>query len=61
MLWCDCTVQAHAVLSLRLLSRRPVLIDFSLTVKVATLIFIPGRGSAIPSAKEGKSGSFIIW
>ena len=33
-----------------------VLIDFSLTVKVTTFIFIPGRGSAIPSAKEGKSG-----
>ena len=33
-----------------------VLLDFSLTVKVATLIFISGRGSAISSAKEGKSG-----
>ena len=33
-----------------------VLIDFSLTVKAATLIFISGRGSAISSAKEGKSG-----
>ena len=32
-------------------------IDFSLTVKAATLIFISGRGSAISSAKEGKSGS----
>ena len=30
-----------------------VLLDFSLTVKKATLIFISGRGS---SAKEGKSG-----
>ena len=29
---------------------------FSLTVKVATLIFISGRGSAISSAKRGKSG-----
>ena len=38
-----------------------VLLDFSLTVKVATLIFISGRGSAISSAKEGKSGLFIIW
>ena len=28
----------------------------SLSVKVATLIFISGRGSAILSAKEGKSG-----
>ena len=33
-----------------------VLIDFSLTVKAATLIFISGRGSAISLAKEGKSG-----
>ena len=33
-----------------------VLIDLSLTVKVATLIFISGHGSAISSAKEGKSG-----
>ena len=31
------------------------LIDFLLIVK-ATLIFISGRGSAISSAKEGKSG-----
>ena len=30
--------------------------DFSLTVKAATLIFISGSGSAISSAKEGKSG-----
>ena len=33
-----------------------VLLDFSLTVKVATLIFISGRGWAISSANEGKSG-----
>ena len=33
-----------------------ILLDFSLTVKVATLIFISGRGLAISSAKEGKSG-----
>ena len=33
-----------------------VLLDYSLTVKAATLIFIAGCGSAIPSAKEGKSG-----
>ena len=30
--------------------------SFSRTVKVATLIFISGHGSAISSAKEGKSG-----
>ena len=35
----------------------PVLIDFSLTVKAANLIFISRRGSAISSAKQGKSGS----
>ena len=38
-----------------------ILLDFSLTVKAATLIFISGCGSAISSAKEGKSGLFIIW
>ena len=37
-----------------------VLIDFSLTVKAATLIFIFGRSSAISSAKEGKSGFIYI-
>ena len=38
-----------------------VLLDFSLTVKVATLIFISGCGSAISSAEEGKSGFILIW
>ena len=33
-----------------------ILLDFLLTAKVATLIFISGCGSAISSAKEGKSG-----
>ena len=33
-----------------------VLIDFSLTVTAATLIFISVCGLAISSAKEGKSG-----
>ena len=33
-----------------------ILLDFSLTVKAATLIFISGRGLAISSAKQGKSG-----
>ena len=32
-----------------------VLLDFSLTVKASTLIFIFGCGSAISSDKEGKS------
>ena len=34
-----------------------VFIDFSLTVKAVTLIFISGCGSAISSAKEGRSVS----
>ena len=34
-----------------------ILIDFLLTVKAVTLIFISGRGLAISSAKQGKSGS----
>ena len=38
------------------LSCYAVLIDFSLIVKAATSIFISRRGSAISSAKEGKSG-----
>ena len=37
-----------------------VLLDFSLTVKAATLIFISGCGSAVSSAEEGKSG-FIYY
>ena len=39
------------------LSSNKILIDFSLTVKAATSIFIYGRGLAISSAKQGKSGS----
>ena len=39
------------------ISKIIVLIDFSPTVKAATLIFIPGRCSAIASAKQGQSGS----
>ena len=39
-----------------MLETHSVLLDFSLTVKAATLIFISGCGSAISSAKEGKSG-----
>ena len=35
---------------------KQVLLDFSLTAKAAILIFISGCGSAISSAKEGKSG-----
>ena len=41
---------------LRYKSRLLLLLDFSLTVKAATLIFISGLGSAISSAKQGNSG-----
>ena len=34
-----------------------ILLDFSLTVKAATLVFTSARASAISPAKEGKSGS----
>ena len=34
-----------------------VLIDFSLTVKAVTLIFISGCGLTISSAKEGNRGN----
>ena len=38
------------------------LLDFSLTVKAATLIFISECGSDIPSAKKGKSCFiYTIW
>ena len=37
-----------------------VLIDFSLNVNAATLIFISVRGSAISTAKEGKYGFIYI-
>ena len=36
---------------------KQVFIDFSLTVKAVTLIFISGRCSAISTAKQEKSGS----
>ena len=45
------------VLKLHFTWFRCILLDFSLTVKAATLIFISGCGSAISSAKEGNSGS----
>ena len=41
---------------LRLNMTSTILLDFSLTVKAATLIFTSDCGSAISSAKEGKSG-----
>ena len=52
----DCSFQDTSFLGLRDLEGKLVLLDFSLTVKAATLIFIFGCGSAISSDKEGKSG-----
>ena len=46
----------HGFIQLILNKFLDILIDFSLTVKAATLIFISGCGSAISPAKEGKSG-----
>ena len=40
----------------RLKTLKMILLDFSITVKAATLIFISGRSSAISSAKQGNSG-----
>ena len=40
-------------MQVRAFERYIPIIDFSLTVKAATLIFISGRGSAISSAKQG--------
>ena len=37
-------------------ARNRILLDFSLSVKAATLIFISGCGSAISSAKDGELG-----
>ena len=48
----------HVMVQLLYIHTYTVFIDFSLTVKAATLIFIYGRGLAISSAKEGK---FLIW
>ena len=39
-----------------LVEKKNCIIELSLTVKAATLIFIYGRGSAISSAKKGKPG-----
>ena len=36
------------------------IMEFLVSVKAVTLIFISGRGSAISSAQKGKSGS-IYW
>ena len=44
------------ILDKRFIKVNCILLDFSFTVRAATLIFISGRGSAISSAKEGKPG-----
>ena len=46
---------------LRGLTHSYILIDFSLTVKAETLIFIYWRGSAISSVKKGNQVLFIFW
>ena len=53
-----CTWQSTKLLNFDCLSvfALLLLLDFSLTVKAAFLIFISGRSSAISSANEGKSG-----
>ena len=66
LICCCCMQKRQAQISLRIHSLISVLVnpflnyiillDFSLTVKAATSIFISGCGSAISSAKEGKSG-----
>ena len=48
-------VQKYDISMLKL--TKIILIDFLLTVKAVTLIFVSGRGSAISSAKQGESGS----
>ena len=46
----------YFIFSEKVFDEKYLLLDFSFTVKVATLIFISGCGSAISSPKEGKSG-----
>ena len=40
---------------------REVLVDFSLSVKAATLIFISGCGLAVHLLRKGNQVLFIIW
>ena len=50
-------IQVHVDIVFKQLKKKyQILIDFSRTVKVATLIYISWHGSAISSAKEGKAG-----
>ena len=41
--------------------QKMILIDFLLTVKAATLLFIFGRGSAISSAKHGEVRFYLLF
>ena len=50
-------LQERLTKNISCLGNKQVLADFSLTVKVVTLIFISGHGPAISSAKQGKTGS----
>ena len=52
----NATMNPKGVPALTFHQAKYILLDFSLTVKAATLIFISGCGLAISSAKEGKSG-----
>ena len=58
---CQTELQMHW--PILLLDGSNILLDFSLSVKAATLIFISGCDSAISSTKEGKSVQFlfIVW
>ena len=49
------TTEIHIDTTYLLIGLIHVLLDFSLTVKAATLIFISGYGSVISSIKERKS------
>ena len=50
------TALEQSAIPIKHLLIKRVLIDFSLTVKATTVIFISGRGSVVSTAKEG---SFI--
>ena len=54
----NCHPLSYKLTLILALKQYEVLLDFSLTVKAATLIFISWHGSAISyaNAKEGKSG-----
>ena len=47
----ECVIYSHRYFQVEKQRLNYILLDFSLTVKAVTLIFISGRGSAISSAK----------